>query len=43
MHHAFLGKVELPAIWNDPLGGITSGKQRPVENLNNLGSNWITK
>ncbi|XP_068892448.1 serine/threonine-protein kinase dyf-5 isoform X4 [Tenebrio molitor] len=36
-------KVELPAIWNDPLGGITSGKQRPVENLNNLGSNWITK
>ncbi|XP_063931085.1 serine/threonine-protein kinase dyf-5 isoform X2 [Zophobas morio] len=31
-------KVELPPIWNNPLSNVNSGKQRPIENLNNLDS-----
>ncbi|XP_970887.3 serine/threonine-protein kinase MAK isoform X2 [Tribolium castaneum] len=36
-------KVELPSIWNDPLTSLTSSKQRPIENVNNIAADWLNK
>lgn len=40
---SFLGKLDLSGLWDDPLSGIASGKQRTIEDLNNSGIDWTAK